>query len=396
MSVPQRRIFLSHSHLDNEFGTRLAQDLRRVLQDESTVWYDVLGSLNGGDNWWEKIVEELTARPIFMVILSPDAVQSPWVRDEINLAWNQKNSKAGKLIIPLLYRECKVRGDLQTLQIISFLSLRTYESSFNEILRALGISTQQDLSTPKTPSQPEDVGRGLVGQMEAAFADQDWPDVIRKAEYIIKRVPGAVSATVYRLQGLALLEEGEVQQAQEALESALALVNDRQQRLTLLGDYTALLARQEQWTKVQQRAKEALRLVPNDPGWLATQEQAQSKLAKPAIPVVPPSAQKKTKEKWVNEAADLINSKRFEEALAAAEQALRLDPNYAPAYIDKGSALYNLKRYQDALVAYEQALRLDPNYAHAYYNKGLALEQLGRQSEAQEAREKARSLGYSP
>src|SRR5205085_10673198 len=109
MTVPQRHIFLSHSHLDNEFGTRLAQDLHRVLQDESAVWYDVLGSLHGGDTWWKKIVAELTARPIFMVILSPDAVQSPWVDDAINLAWKQKNSKVGKLILPLLYRDCKVR-----------------------------------------------------------------------------------------------------------------------------------------------------------------------------------------------------------------------------------------------------------------------------------------------
>ncbi|HWZ17757.1 MAG TPA: tetratricopeptide repeat protein [Ktedonobacteraceae bacterium] len=35
--------------------------------------------------------------------------------------------------------------------------------------------------------------------------------------------------------------------------------------------------------KVQKRAREALRLVPNDPGWLATQQQAQSELAKQAV-----------------------------------------------------------------------------------------------------------------
>jgi hypothetical protein len=41
-SQPQHRIFFSHSHIENEFGTRLAKDLRRVLGDESAVWYDVL------------------------------------------------------------------------------------------------------------------------------------------------------------------------------------------------------------------------------------------------------------------------------------------------------------------------------------------------------------------
>ena len=68
-SQPKHRIFISHSHIDNEFGTRLAQDLSRVLGDESAVWYDVLGGLHGGDTWWEKILEELTARKVFIVCL---------------------------------------------------------------------------------------------------------------------------------------------------------------------------------------------------------------------------------------------------------------------------------------------------------------------------------------
>ena len=40
----------------------------------------------------------------------------------------------------------------------------------------------------------------------------------------------------------------------------------------------------------------------------------------------------------------LVALKRYQEALAAFEQAIHLDPNYAPAYIGKGAALRNLKR----------------------------------------------------
>ena len=40
----------------------MTQDLRRLLDDESAVFYDVLGGLHGGETWWDKIVEELTAR----------------------------------------------------------------------------------------------------------------------------------------------------------------------------------------------------------------------------------------------------------------------------------------------------------------------------------------------
>jgi len=43
-----------------------------------------------------------------------------------------------------------------------------------------------------------------------------------------------------------------------------------------------------------------------------------------------------------------------------------------------GHALYGLKRYEEALAAFEQAIRLDPNYVSAYYTKGEALRKLER------------------
>src|SRR5215831_5626840 len=97
--------FVSHSHHDNDFGLQLVRDLRQVLGGDETVWYDASG-LQGGDSWWRKIVEQITARPIFIVVLSPEAARSPWVNDEVNLAWKQKNSPTGKRIIPVLLRPC--------------------------------------------------------------------------------------------------------------------------------------------------------------------------------------------------------------------------------------------------------------------------------------------------
>ncbi len=47
---------------------------------------------------------------------------------------------------------------------------------------------------------------------------------------------------------------------------------------------------------------------------------------------------------------------------------------------------------EEALTAYEQAIRLDPNFANAYNNKGIALNDLKRYKEADQAFEKARQL----
>jgi|GEM_PF-6474930 len=383
-SQPQHRIFISHSHIDNEFGSRLAQDLRKVLEDESAVWYDVLGGLHGGDNWWEKIVEELTTRKVFIVVLSPEAVVSPWVKDEINLAWSQKNSKEGKRIIPLLYRECTVRPDLKTLQVISFLSPTTYETAFREVLLTLGLSTQGEGKPERIAPQPVDTGTVLLQQMEVSIAAQDWPDVLRKADYIIKRLPERATATVYRMQGLAFLEDGEVQQGQEALETALALVNDRQLRLTLLGDYTTVLASQNQWAKVLKQAREALRLVANDPGWLATQEQAQSQLAKVSPVQSKPqplvqtrnkemsSVPQKTKEQWLEEGNNHFNAKEYEKAQDDYNRALELNSQYATAYHNRGLTYNDLKEYEKAQADYDRALQLNPRNADAYNKRGVA------------------------
>jgi len=85
----------------------------------------------------------------------------------------------------------------------------------------------------------------------------------------------------------------------------------------------------------------------------------------------------------------LYGLKRYAEALAAFDQALRLDPNLVLAYLGKGFALLHLERYAEVLAAYEQALRLDPNLVLAYLGKGFVLGYLERYAEALAACEQA-------
>lgn len=134
---PAPRVFISHSHKNDEFGLKLLQDLRRALGEVQAVWYDSSGGLDGGDAWWAKIVAEISRRPVFLVILSPDAIASKWVRDELFMAWNQKNSRDGKRIIPVLARTTEIGEDLKTLQVVSFLPPETYESALTKLIGAI-------------------------------------------------------------------------------------------------------------------------------------------------------------------------------------------------------------------------------------------------------------------
>jgi PPM family protein phosphatase len=268
-------IFVSHSSKDNDFGLQLVQDLRQALNDDDAVWYDIRGGLHGGDAWWDKIKEELRKRYIFIVILSPDALTSNWVKDEIRIAWRQKNSSTGKLIIPILHRPCEVPDDLDTLQIIQCLSINDYEAAFKELLIALGVSTRENIVKPASliQSQGNTQIQRMTEEIDAAFAEQDWLAIIRKAEFLIKRFPEAVPTVVYRLQGLAFFNEGDPEHAKEALDTALALVSNRTQRLILLDDIATIRASSGHWEEVLRYIKEALRLSPDDFNWQVRQAQ---------------------------------------------------------------------------------------------------------------------------
>ncbi len=312
------RLFISHSHTDNAFGVRLAEDLRHALGDEQSVWYDVSGGLHGGDAWWRKIVQEIAARPIFLVVLSPDAMESRWVNDEIDLAWNLKNTPEGKTIIPVMYRECQPRADLRTRHIISFAAPRSYEVALNETLAALGVvgspptprATSPAMPTPSRPATATGDATAQAAmveqfapQIEAAYERRDWSDVMRKAELLLRRAPEHVTSAIHRMYGVALVEEGEAARGREALDSALALdpldpaamraaarvsvalndpetahtlledalaiASDNDLRLRLLADdaYTLRLAGRA--TEEVRRCDEALRLATGDAEWSA-------------------------------------------------------------------------------------------------------------------------------
>ncbi len=68
---------------------------------------------------------------------------------------------------------------------------------------------------------------------------------------------------------------------------------------------------------------------------------------------------------WLTKGDVLYNLKEYEEALLAFDQAIRLIPNDAIAYMSKGRTLAGLKEYEEALNFYELAIRLDPSIAVA-------------------------------
>jgi len=86
---------------------------------------------------------------------------------------------------------------------------------------------------------------------------------------------------------------------------------------------------------------------------------------------------------------------RYAEARSSLEEALKLSPNYAKAWYQKGIALTGLKEYEEAIVAFDTALSVYPEYGYlAYYGKANALAGLGNYADAIQWYDKA--LGLEP
>lgn len=82
-------------------------------------------------------------------------------------------------------------------------------------------------------------------------------------------------------------------------------------------------------------------------------------------------------EAYGNRGVVLIELGQPELAVESCEQAIRLKPDFAEAYYNRGNALVDLRRLEQAVENYEQAIRLRPDFAEAYSNCGNALKDMG-------------------
>ncbi len=80
---------------------------------------------------------------------------------------------------------------------------------------------------------------------------------------------------------------------------------------------------------------------------------------------------------------------KFDEALRAFEEAIRLEPNFAEYYCNRGNAQKQLGQWENAFASYDKAIQLKPDYADAHCNLGNGMMELGRVDEAVTSFERA-------
>ena len=70
-----------------------------------------------------------------------------------------------------------------------------------------------------------------------------------------------------------------------------------------------------------------------------------------------------TAKDWNNKGIAFGQQGKYDEAIQAYDEAIRLDPNDANAWHNKGFALNNQGKYDEAIKCFDEAIRLNPNLA---------------------------------
>lgn len=128
------RVFITHSWHDIKFARQLYDDLiARGLE----VWFDDK-TLQAGHRVAEEINRGLEWCDVYIPILSPAALDSPWCWEEINAAIslsNDKNREGRPRVIPALRENCQIPAILRGRLYISFTD--QYSAGLNKLIVAL-------------------------------------------------------------------------------------------------------------------------------------------------------------------------------------------------------------------------------------------------------------------
>lgn len=130
--MPMREVFLSHASQDHVKAQRMRDWL---VGNNIDVWFSP-HHLRDDLAWQDEIGHALRRCNWFIVLLSPNAAQSMWVKRELQYALNQRRYE--NQIIPALLRKCELKAmswTLPQIQIVDF--QRDFTKGCAELLRIL-------------------------------------------------------------------------------------------------------------------------------------------------------------------------------------------------------------------------------------------------------------------
>ncbi|MGQ9625809.1 MAG: toll/interleukin-1 receptor domain-containing protein [Anaerolineae bacterium] len=127
-----KKVFISYCEEDSQFAYRLAEDLRRL---GFQVWI-APESVRPGEDWVDAIERGLKESSHMLVVLTPAAVKSSWVKKETNIAIAMERQGFME-VIPLDVEPCEAPFLWRSYQTASF--RRDYDSGLSQLANILGL-----------------------------------------------------------------------------------------------------------------------------------------------------------------------------------------------------------------------------------------------------------------
>jgi hypothetical protein len=138
MPVPTE-VFLSHSSEDAPMPEKLSATLTR---HGIPVFFSPV-NITGAQQWQNEILGALRRCDWFVVLLSPKAINSMWVRREV--AYALQDRRYEDRIIPVRYIDCPLES-LHWLTLFQMIDLTAdFKKGCRELLRIWGIGFREDL-----------------------------------------------------------------------------------------------------------------------------------------------------------------------------------------------------------------------------------------------------------
>ena len=138
-----KKAFISHASDDKD---RFVIDFaKKLMANGVDAWLDKWEMLPG-DSLVDKIFEEgISEADIFIIVLSRNSVDRPWVQEELNAGFVKRVSNKCK-VIPIVLDDCKVPECLQSTIWEKIENYNSYDESLQRILNSIfGLSDKPSL-----------------------------------------------------------------------------------------------------------------------------------------------------------------------------------------------------------------------------------------------------------
>jgi formylglycine-generating enzyme required for sulfatase activity len=225
----QRRTFLSYSRINKDFALKLAKELKTA---GFLVWLDQLDIPTGArwDNELEKALEECE---IFMLILTPAAIASENVKDEIGYAID--NSKR---ILPILLENCNVPLRLRRFQYVDFTTM-SYDEGVKSAKQLL-TNLINEATVPRGKIHPGSQDKESQAKAEM-IAEQK-----AKSDQFESERETVIKASALLIQGKQLFQNKDWPGAAQIFRQVLALIPNHAETIKLLSNAEAQIQQERE------------------------------------------------------------------------------------------------------------------------------------------------------